>query len=270
MNYKLVVSDFDGTLLRRDDTISARTVDAIREFVSHGGKFVISTGRSYASIRKRLGELGISEHFPVMSCQGAISCDLMSGEVHIRIPIPLGGAEEFLRRVTNQGLIGQLYTGEEIYASHYDERNEEYFLKNRLTPTVKPDICKFVYECDKPLLKVLCLIPATERERLLGELSDIDGIKVFASHPNLIEAVSDKAGKENGLLATAESFGIPREQTVAIGDELNDLEMIRTAGLGVAMANAVDEVKKNADLVTADCDDDGVAAVLEKIVSGQL
>lgn len=270
MRYKLVVSDFDGTLLRRDDTLSERTVAAIREYVRLGGKFVISTGRSYASIRKRLGELGINEHFPVMSCQGAISCDWIDGRVHTLIPIPLKAAEEFLRRVTDQGLIGQLYTGEEIYASHYDWRNEEYFLRNRLEPIVKPDICKFVYECDKPPLKVLCLIPAADRERLLHELGQISGIKVFASHPQLIEGVSEKAGKENGLLATAESFGIPRAQTVAIGDELNDLEMIRTAGLGVAMANAVDEVKSAADYVTGDCDDDGVAVVLEKIINGQL
>ena len=65
-----------------------------------------------------------------------------------------------------------------------------------------------------------------------------------------------------------EKLGIPIAETIAVGDQTNDLEMIRAAGLGVAMGNATEEVKAAADLITADCDHDGVAEIIEKYLLG--
>ncbi len=270
MHYDLVLSDFDGTLLRWDDTVSPRTVKAIGDFVAAGGVFGISTGRSYASIVQRLGEVGLCGNFPVMSCQGALSRDSKSGKTIAEIPLERAAAVEFLRRAEDLGLMAQFYTADEIYAPEVNESNEEYFRINRMMPVTVGKVSVAAAIAAQPILKVLCIIDPADRERILRQMEGIAGAKVFASHAMLIEAVSAEAGKGNGLRLTCERFGIDLRRSAAFGDELNDVEMLEAAGLGVAMGNAVPAAKRSADIVTEDCDCDGVAIVLEKIVRGEL
>lgn len=269
MRYDLAISDFDGTLLRRDDTVSARTVAAIQNFTAAGGVFGISTGRSFASIRKRLGELGIRGDMPVMCCQGALFRKSESGEILAQIPMDTAAAVAFTKRSEQLGLSTQFYTADEIYAPALNEKNAAYFQINRLEPTAVGCVSAFLGQCDMPVLKVLSVIDPADREKMLAAFSGIPGIKVFASHPMLIEAVSVRAGKENGLKAACARFGVPLARCAAFGDELNDVDMIRAAGLGVAVQNAVAAAKAAADFVTTDCDDDGVARVLEKIAADE-
>lgn len=270
MNYDLIISDFDGTLLRRDDTISPRTVKAIKEFTAFGGIFGLSSGRAFSSLRLRLGELGLSGSFPVLCCQGAMSRDSESGELLYQIPMPKESAVEFLRKAENMGLMCQFYTADKVYAPSLNERNEYYFKHNRIVPEEVGKASEFAEKNDFRILKALAIIEPNEREKMLSEFAGIRGVKSFASHPMLIEAVSQSAGKGNGLKSVCKTLGINLARSVALGDELNDVEMIEAAGLGVAMGNAVNEAKHVADCVTADCDADGVAKVIEKVVSGEL
>lgn len=267
MQYIFTVSDFDGTLLRRDDRISPRTVEAIAAYVKAGGIFGISTGRAYTSIVQRLGELGIEGSFPVMSCQGALSRDSKSGETLAAIPMPQTSVVEFLRRAEELGFPSQFYTAESIYAPYLNETNEEYFRMNRLMPVIVDKVSEYAAKIDEPILKALVVIPPEERARVTAAMQGIAGVKVFASHALLIEAVSEQAGKGNGLRLACKRLGIDVSRSAAVGDELNDIEMIRAAGLGVAMGNAVPEVKAAADYITEDCNNDGVAVLLEKIIA---
>ena len=270
MHYDLVISDFDGTLLRNDDTISPRTLAAIRDYTAAGGIFGVSTGRAFASIRQRLGELGLRGAFPVMSCQGAFSRDSQSGEVISRIAMEKSAAVEFLRRAESLGLAAQFYTDDDIFAAELSERNRLYFERNRLLPRLVENVADAAQSCESPILKVLCLLLPSDRQRVLRAMEGIEHAKVFATHSMLIEAVADKAGKGNGLVSTCERLGISIARSVALGDELNDIDMIETAGLGVAMGNAVPEVKAIADYITDDCNNDGVAKLLERILRDEL
>lgn len=270
MKYKLVISDFDGTLLRRDDIISDETKSAIKEFVSSGGIFGISTGRSFESISKRLGELGLEGRFPVMSCQGALSNDSESGTLLADIPMDKKAAVEFLLRAENMGLTCQFYTEKDVFVPELNKVNRYYFERTRLTPIAVEKVSDYALSTQEKIYKTLCFINPGDRTRVIGKMQGIAGTQVFASHAMLVEAVSSHAGKGNGLIATCKAYGILPELSVAIGDELNDVEMIKAAGLGVAMANAVDEAKKAADYVTDTNENDGVAKVLRKIISGEL
>lgn len=267
MRYKMIISDFDGTLLRRDDTVSPRTKKAIADFTAAGGVFGISTGRAYTSICQRLDELGLHGSFPILCCQGALSRDSVTGEILGSIPMATPSAVEFLRRAQTSGHMAQFYTAGNIYAPEYNEINGLYFKMNRLRPQEVGDIVPFAQQCKEPILKTLCFVAPEERQQMLALFADIADIKVCASHPMLIEAMSVSAGKGNGLVAECKRRGIPPEQCVAIGDEQNDVEMLVAAGLGVAMGNAVAEAKAAADHVTSDCNHDGVAEVIEKILS---
>ncbi|MDE7394950.1 MAG: HAD family hydrolase [Clostridiales bacterium] len=268
MRYKLALSDFDGTLLRRDDTISPRTVRAIAGYTAAGGTFCVSTGRAFSSIAQRLNELGLGDCV-VMSCQGALF-KRSSGETLKVVPMDREGAVAFLRKAEALDLPCQFYTEDEIYAPYVNERNEEYFRMNRLTPVLTDNVSQFASTCNMPILKTLAVIPPERREELLAAFSGIAEIKVFASHPMLLEAVSTDAGKGNGLKHACAYLGISPHECVAFGDEQNDVEMLLAADLGVAVANAVTEAKQAAGLITDDCDDDGVAKVLEKITASEL
>ena len=270
MKYKLVISDFDGTLLRSDDKISDETRNAIRKYVECGGIFGISTGRSFTSIAKRLNELGLNGRFPIMSCQGSLSHDSLSGELIADIPMDRASATEFLRRAENMGLTCQFYTADDVYVPELNEINGGYFRATRLSPKAVGKVSEYASKTEEKIYKTLCFIHPSYRSSVIGEMSGIAGTQVFASHAMLIEAVSDRAGKGNGLIETCKAYGIPPENSVAIGDELNDIEMIKAAGFGVAMGNAIEEAKEAADYITDTNDNDGVARVLRKIIANEL
>lgn len=270
MKYKLVISDFDGTLLKSNDTISDETKSAIREYTLSGGVFGISTGRSFESISKRLEEIGLHGKFPIMSCQGALSYDSESGEVLGDIPMEREAATEFLRRAENMGLLCQFYTARDVFVPELNNINGGYFKLTRLTPKEVGRVSVYAQKTHEKIYKTLCFISPTDRARVISAMADIPNAQVFASHAALVEAASVRAGKGNGLIETCRVFGIEPEKTVAIGDELNDIEMIKAAGLGVAMGNAIDKAIEAADFVTDTNDNDGVAKVLRKIMSGEL
>jgi Cof subfamily protein (haloacid dehalogenase superfamily) len=92
------------------------------------------------------------------------------------------------------------------------------------------------------------------------------GIAVSSSVPRNVEINREDATKGRALLALAKHLGLRREQVMAFGDGLNDIAMIENAGVGVAMGNAVDEVRRVADKITATNDEDGVAAVIETLL----
>lgn len=270
MRYDMIISDFDGTLVRSDDVISPRAVAAIKAFTEAGGVFGISTGRAFSSIRQRLGEPGLCGGLPVMCCQGALACDSESGAIISEIPMDKRAAVEFLATAESLGLTCQFYTADKVYASELNEINDFYFRKNRIEPEVVGKVSEFAANGDFKILKTLFFTEPTRRAEMLEKFGKVKGLKVFASHPYLIEAVSENAGKGNGLISTCRRLNKDITRTVAIGDELNDVEMLKAAGLGVAMGNAVVEAKVAADYVTDECDDDGVAKVIEKILSNEL
>ncbi len=271
MRYDLVVSDFDGTLRRNDDTISSRTVAAVRAFTENGGTFAVSTGRGYRSIAKRLGELGIVDDVPVLSCHGALMRGAKSGQTWHEIGMPAESAAAFLQRAESLGLTCQYYTADNIYAPAPNDVNAFYFERVRTQPVwTHCKASESVQSANAPVLKVLCFIEPSARADMLRAFRSLPHLKTFASHPRLIEAVSENAGKGNGLIRACEHLGIAAARSAAVGDELNDIEMLQAAGLGVAMGNAVAEVKAAADCITEDCDADGVAVLLEKIMREQL
>jgi Cof subfamily protein (haloacid dehalogenase superfamily) len=96
-----------------------------------------------------------------------------------------------------------------------------------------------------------------------------DNYYIVQSTPNFLEVMHKESTKGNGLAILADKLGIDLAKTMALGDQHNDLTMIQQAGLGIAMANAVDEIKDNADFITTSQNDDGVGLAVEKWVLGK-
>lgn len=266
INYPLIVSDFDGTLVKRDGTISEKNREAIEKYVAAGGHFAISTGRMPAGILNRARELGLQGM--VCCCQGAIILDIVSGNVLSEGRISHETTMQACEKMEELGLHIHVYDLWEYYANMEDKHLAYYenAVRAKAQRILDRPISQFVKESGLCSYKILAMVDEKDNAQIKAELSkhEFEGCEITKSANNLIEIVNTKYSKGTAVQALAKHYGVPLEKTVGIGDQLNDLPMIRTAGLGVAVKNAEDGLKAAADYV---CDltheEDAVAFVIE-------
>lgn len=263
MKYKLFITDYDGTLGMAND-ISEENVKAIKEYQSKGGKFVICTGRSYKTILPICKKYGITGD--IISFQGALICDIETG-----VPIYDGGVDkakilELREKVMNDGLSAGVYIGDYL---HYDKINEymQVYLKVVGFNAIKEDdITETVKNTSEKVRKIIALgkedIISKAQKKYSEEYAD--SLIVNTSTPFLFEAINPVNSKGNGVRRIAEYYNIPLSEVITVGDSLNDMELINGEWHGVAVGNAVEELKKKAKEVTVDFKDNPIKILLEK------
>lgn len=267
--YKLIASDLDETLLGDDHRVSRENVKAIEAATRAGVKFVLATGRGYNSVRGTLEELGLADkeqEYVISYNGGAITENKGERLLHFQ-GITFDQAEKLYDRGLNYDVDIQVYTKEMVYiysawsqdaknlakrmpVTEISERNLD-FLKGE-------DIVKVLYaNTDYPYLR-----------RIEKELEDITGeMSVSYSSNRFIEFNRKGVDKGAGLLSLAKLLGIEPEETIAIGDNLNDLSMIRAAGLGVGVQNTIEEMKSQCNYITeADHNHGAVAEVIRRFI----
>ena len=267
--YKLIACDLDETLYGNDRTIPARNVEAIKRASELGVKFIPATGRGYNSVRDTLVDLGLLDkegEYVISYNGGAITENKGNRLLHFQ-GLPFEEAEELYRRGLNYDVCIHVYTREMVYA--YNITQEEIArLSKRMQVTevfdrdlqflAGQDIAKVLYENrDFDYLK-----------KIEEELKDITGnMDVSFSSNRYIEFNSKGVTKGAGLRFVAEMLGIKREETIAIGDNFNDLSMIQEAGLGVGVQNTIQGMRQYCDYITeATNDEGGVGEVIEKFI----
>lgn len=267
--YKLIACDLDETLYGNDRTIPARNVEAIKRASELGVKFIPATGRGYNSVRETLVDLGLLDkegEYVISYNGGAITENKGNRLLHFQ-GLPFEEAEELYRRGLNYDVCIHVYTREMVYA--YNITQEEIArLSKRMQVTevfdrdlqflAGQDIAKVLYENrDFDYLK-----------KIEEELKDITGnMDVSFSSNRYIEFNSKGVTKGAGLRFVAEMLGIKREETIAIGDDFNDLSMIQEAGLGVGVQNTIQGMRQYCDYITeATNDEGGVGEVIEKFI----
>ena len=269
MKYKLITSDFDNTIYD-GNRISPRVLRAIAAYREAGGKFVVSTGRVFASILKKLPSLGVDDE--VIACQGSAIYRASTGEVLERFPLSPELARKAVDFFESKGDVCHAYADTEFFVAEKNPLSEAYadYCDARPTYLGRP-LSSFLPEMAFTN-KIIGILGITEIDGRIAELQAHlgAGAEVTKSSPIFLEVTSSDAGKGNCLIALAKQLGIPREETVAVGDNLNDLSMVRAAGLGVSVGNGVDALKKAADLVVPSIEEDGVAVLLEKAVRDEL
>jgi Cof subfamily protein (haloacid dehalogenase superfamily) len=264
MKYKLIVSDLDGTLLDSNREISKRTKELIKEFTEKGGIFTFATGRMEASVGKYLDYLDISD--PVVIYNGAKVVDIKKGVVLFEELLEYDLAKTALKIAAEYEWDVLLYLDKKIYVNEITDVIEEYMLKDGVYCEAVGRLDEFL-KCEPTKILIIgnpnCFAPYIEQ---LQKQINTSLNYVFSEH-NYLEILPGDASKGSALKKFAESINISIEQTIAIGDNLNDLSMIKAAGLGVAVENAQDEVKKCADYITKGNDDEGVAEVIYKVIN---
>ena len=263
MDYQLLALDLDDTLLNRDHRLSQVTVEVINQIKKMGVIVTIATGRMFTSSLPYIEELKISE--PVITYNGAYMKDISRGETLYHQPIQSGVARDIICEAEKEGLHINYYHEDKLYVA---ERNELIELYEDIAGVKAETIGLISDNVSKSPTKLLIIEKDREKKKYyLNYFKERYSKKaeIKESKDYFIEFTDKGVSKGNSLARLAEKYAIPRGKTVAIGDGWNDAEMIDWAGLGIAMGNADQGVKKKADLIAPPHDENGAADILSRV-----
>lgn len=284
--YDVLVIDLDGTLLRRDGSISSANCRAVERARQAGMEVIIATGRSLSESREALACL---EHDGlVVAAGGSLLCDAASGRTIDRRVIPHDVVRDAAIPLIEHGhkvliLKDAHATGYDYVAigdGELDPASKWWF--SRLGVEVR--YVNEVHDDPHPHDTVRAGAVACESRlsplahRLRRELGDrcflqhwsaVTATHAIGSPTHLLEIFTAKVNKWTMIQVHCERRGIEPERVAAIGDGLNDVELVAEAGLGIAMGNSCAEVVAVADRLTAHHEEDGVAVAIDRIMQGQ-
>lgn len=273
--YKMICVDVDGTLLNSEHRISAATRKAILS-ISNKILVVLVSARPPAGIRCFTKEMGIKA--PVISYNGALVFDEQSNIIYSKT-IPAGIIRNIYYQYKNNISLN-LYAKDKWYVGEEDE----WVKKEGEITGLQPEIMN--------MEKLICDKDNKQRKNIIKEISDItkginkvlligspwdidkannflkkykNQLEIYRSKPNYLEIVSKGVSKTRAIKMIQQRYDIDKSEIIAIGDNYNDLDMIKYAGLGVAMGNAPEQVRIDADKVTLSNDENGVASVIKDI-----
>jgi Cof subfamily protein (haloacid dehalogenase superfamily) len=263
--YRLIVLDVDGTLVDRERRVSPDTLRALAAAQAHGIRLTLATGRTYASALPYARR--IKADAPLILCNGARIQDPAAGSILYASHLPRAQAARALCLAQRFDVYANLYLGEGIYIERVSEVSRESARKDGVEQVPVGDLVRFLEAQPEDPVKILFIGPGERLEALAaayraGASGPEDLPHLVRSEATYLEIQSRGVTKGAGLIRVCEILAIPPSAAVAFGDNLNDLEMIQAAGLGVAMGNAHADLKRAARVVAASNDEDGVAAVL--------
>ena len=266
MEIKLIASDMDDTLLDNKWQISERNAAAIKRAIEAGKIFLIATGRMYVSVRPYADKLGLD--VPLVTYNGALVKGSQSGKVYYEHKLKLETAREVLRFCKERGYYLQVYIGDSIFIKEENECSRMYSKISGIQTTA---IGENVFTTEEAPYKILVM---TDSDKFTSAWKDFaetfkGKLDVTSSKDNFLELMEPGVNKWEAVKAVGASYGITPEQIMCIGDSNNDISMIANAGIGVAVGNAKDNVKQHAKIVTASNDKDGVAMVIEAVLTPQ-
>ncbi len=273
LDCKVIAFDLDGTFLDGAKRIPPKNLEALAAAAERGIMPVPATGRIYDGIPDELRSLPFMRYY--ICINGAYVYDAREDKVIHEANIPLDTALEFYREMDKQPVMYDCYQDNFgfITQSMYDNAESYVFdpgilrlVKKLRTPV--PELKEYLTEKGESVQKLQVYFADMElRARELSRLPRLFPELLFStSVSNNIEVNSRAAGKGNGLAALCRALGIDTAQCAAFGDSSNDDDMLRAAGLGIAMANALDSTKRAADVMTLSNDEAGVAAGIEKYI----
>ena len=268
---KLIALDLDGTLLTTEKELTPENRAALERAAEAGIEIVPATGRFYTAIPEAVRTLPFLHY--AITINGAQVWDVRAARPLLRAEIPWRRAVEVLSLLDGLPVIYDCYVDNWgwMTQAHYDRaaefaphRHSLDMLRNFRTPV--PELKAHLAQVGHDVQKIqMFFLDMDLRARTMAELAvRFPDLAVTSSLPRNVELNSAQAQKGLALEGLAARLGIPMAETMAFGDDLNDVSMLRAAGIGVAMANASPAALAAADEITASCDENGVAQALKK------
>lgn len=262
---KLVALDIDGTIMNKDYKISARIKYAISRAIEKGVYVLLATGRMYSATVPIGIELGLKT--PLIVYQGSMIREFYKSDkilLHHQISYDL--AQKLIADLKKENVQINVYHDDKLYTESQSALLEEYAARRNIP-----------YQLLKSFKNVHDLLP-TKIMAMDSNIQKIDEIKrkfqekysgelnITKSTDYFCEFVDKKCSKADAILFLAKVWGVEKQEIMAIGDQDNDKEMLKIAGLGVAMGNSHDDLKREADYITDTVENDGAALAIEGFV----
>ncbi len=271
MNYKLICVDMDGTLLNNKKEVSARNLETIGKAHEAGVKIVITTGRIFVSANYYGDLIGVKA--PIIASNGAYVREKDKNESIYEQGLEKSQCRIIIDLLKKYHIIPQFYTSDTIYTQEIEYSALMYTEANKTVPPNRQVKIKIIdnweemLESDVKIIKAMAAdIDKETIQEAKKEFLKLGEFEVVSSMNNSFELMKNGTSKGAAVKKICEYYGINRSETICIGDNENDLSMIKFAGLGVAMGNGTEVVKKEADYITLSNENDGVAHVIEKFV----
>lgn len=273
MDIRLIVSDVDHTILPVNQIISPATYAAVRDCRARGVEFVIASGRWYPAAREiAVDQLGIEDGYMIICNGGAVVRS--DGTPLAQWRLTPEQAHEIYDLLKGEQVMMNVYAPDAIYrvrsqyltCFRFPERS--YFAEGMSYRVVDGDWQGFEAGIMSGPYKIEAY---TDDTALLAELRrrvEALGYEANSAFPFNLEIMAPGAGKGTAVRWLTGHMGLTRDQVMGFGDYTNDLPMLENVGWPVAVDNAIDEVKRACRIVTANCEDDGVAQTINKYVLG--
>lgn len=267
MNHKILVLDIDGTLTNSDKVISPETKKGLMMMQEQGHIIILASGRPSPGMMKYAKELELEKYGGyLLSFNGARIINCRTGDIIYQQTIPRFILPKIYHFAKENGCGLITYCGDYVVSgTGIDEYIE---LEARINGMPVREVDDFLHFIDFDVNKCLMTASPEKAEKLTAILQEkFEGIlSIYRSEPFFIEIMPKNIDKAFSLNRMLETIGLKKEDVICCGDGYNDVTMVKYAGIGVAMANAREEVKAVADYITKSNDEDGLVEVIDKFI----
>lgn len=269
---KLLCMDMDGTLLNTKGEISKRNIETIKRAHEKGVKVTICTGRIFTSARYYADLIGIK--VPIIATNGSYIREKDRDEIIYKSVLGKRKCEDILKVLKKYEIFPHFNTPDIVFTEKIIYSSQSYANMNKSLPKnrqieiqVVEDWTDIFNKYEEEILKCICIDENMEKVKAAKkELQSNKELEVVSSRMDNFEVMSNGVSKGRAVEVLAGFYNIKQNEIMCIGDNENDISMIRYAGIGVAMGNAEEFVKDAANYITATNDDDGVAKAIEKLI----
>ena len=264
----LICTDLDGTLLKNDKSISQENLDAIEYFKSEGGFFTFVTGRMPHTSAKTCET--VKPNAPFGCINGGGLYDYEKKQYIVTSILPEEGMT--LVKLVDEKLPQVGFLVNTFYKTYFCKKNDA--MENFRVRVGAPDTSGVYNEIDEPVAKVVF---ATDSESEMAELERVlrshplaDRFDFMRSEQTLFEILPKDTNKGNSIEGLCKYLGIDKRRTIAVGDYNNDVAMLKEAGVGIAVANACENAKAAADIITVSNEEHAIAQIINDIETGKI
>lgn len=266
--YKLVAIDLDGTLLKNDGTISKANIEAIELAKKKGVKVVLATGRPINGIKNYLRQLNLFEDDYVIAFNGALVQTTRDEKIIGKKGLEISDLYKIYDLSKKLNVNIHIHTENECITPKISKYS---LFEAKLNSIPLKEVEFRNLHKDTKVLKIMFVDEVETIDSIIDLIDEEFHNKytVVRSLPYFLEFLNKEVNKGSGLEILIDKLEIHKNEVICIGDHENDIHMIKYAGLGVAMGNAVNSVKDIADYITKSNEENGVAHVINKFILNQ-
>jgi len=263
MNIKLIAIDMDDTLLTDEKKISLENATAIKEAIDHGIIVTIATGRMYESALPYAKQLNMN--VPLIVYNGALIKNSTTGEIIYEHTMDMDVTYEVLQYCRHHNIHVQGYWDNKVYTDIIDDNSRWY---SKIINQPINEIGDDLFDIKHKTYKLLLMLQPGKMKDCWRELEEkfSSKIEITSSIPNFLEIITPGVNKWEAVKNLAQKKGFKSDEIMCIGDNHNDICMLKNTGLSVAVNNANEEVKSYAKWIVADNNHNGVAEAIKKVL----